>query len=139
MYSDHRKGFSEALALQARSRLLFQLRSKMNSSLNESYIFERQFDEYGDVKRDYKKELEMYVKDEEEILLPQVKDEFFFGTQRYRLFVESKPDFNHDVDVLPQLPRQLAVKVQPKWKMLSFKLLQDKLVPKFTLALKSLF
>lgn len=104
MYKDHKKGFNQMLADEARTALILRRFSK-------EYPFKREFDEYGDVVRDYKKELDIYVVDEVETLLPQVNSEYFGSFQTYHLHCSSKPSFQSDVTIVPQLPR---TKLKPK-------------------------
>lgn len=108
MYKDHKKGFNEELSNIAKSALLLKRLNKVKT------IVERQFDEYGDVIRNYREELEAYVKDEEENLLPQVTSDYFNSFQRAALHREKHAGMEYDVKVVPQLPRQKVVpKPQP--------------------------
>ena len=102
MYTDHRKGFDEERANIAKTVLLLRRINRVN-------VIHREFDEYGDVIRDYKKELEAYVKDEEENMLPQVTADYFNSFQRAYIYRETQKDFVSDVQVVPQLPRYKVV------------------------------
>jgi len=106
MYKDHKKGFNEQLANHAKTVLLLRRMKREN-------IAKREFDEYGDVIRDYRKELEAYVKDEEENLLPQVTADYFNSFQRASLYRKVNESRTHEVHVVPQLPRQKVVVKQP--------------------------
>lgn len=50
-----------------------------------------EFDKKGNVIRDYKSELSIYVKHEEHFVLPSYEGKYFDGHEHYKKFVESQP------------------------------------------------
>lgn len=105
MYNDHKKGFNQNLADRARTILLLKRYSTVGFA-------KREFDEYGDVVRDYKKELEIYANDELTNLLPQVSGEYFHSCQSYHLYRKKHIADSPKVHIVPQLKRTKLVHKQ---------------------------
>lgn len=107
MYNDHVKGLNHSLASMAKA-LLMANRMRINITPEK-----REFDEYGDVIRNHKEELQLAYHDEQQNLLSQVNPEFYHTIHFHHTQRESKKDELPSVTILPQLPRNKVV-VQPK-------------------------
>ncbi|OQA45799.1 MAG: hypothetical protein BWY47_01909 [Bacteroidetes bacterium ADurb.Bin302] len=130
MYNDHKKGFNQNLADRARTILLLKRYSTVGFA-------KREFDEYGDVVRDYKKELEIYASDELINLLPQVSGEYFHSCQSYHLYRKKHINDVPEVKIVPQLKRTKVLKKQNVIARLKAVLRPS--IPKFTHAFRSLW
>lgn len=129
MYTDHKKGLNLRNANKARMELFIR-------NLNVSHEFSREFDEYGDVKRDYVNEIRIFAQHETETLIPQVDSEYFYTFHNFHLHLKNNIDITPDVKILPSLPR---VKVQAKQPLLAR--VRSKLkspYPKLTMVLRSI-
>lgn len=106
MYSDHLKGLNHNIANIAKSILLA---NKLQVNIKPE---QRQFDEYGDVIRNYKEELRLAYEDEQVNLLTQVNSEFF-NTMNFHLTQRaSKAEQTEQtavVNVLKSLPSSKVV------------------------------
>lgn len=117
------------MADRARTVLLLKRQSKLN-------LATREFDEYGDVVRDFRKELEIYAKDEQENLLPQVSGDYFYSFHTYHLYRKSNEAVAPKVRVIPQLSRTKVLKKQSIiTRITAFR----PSLPKFALAFRSLW
>ena len=94
MYKDHRKGFNQELSEQARVKLLIQGQTGIKT-------FAREFDADGNVVRNYKNELDLYVKDEQDNLIPQVGGEYFNAYQKFQLHLKNKNDYLPEIKTIP--------------------------------------
>lgn len=130
MYTDHKKGINQDHADKARLELF--IRNK-----KVPYEFRREFDEYGDVKRNHVKEAEIFAEDELENLIPQADGDYFQSFQNFHLHLKRNADKAPDVQSVPQLPR---VKVQPPPPLMVRLLSQLKSpYPRLTFVLRSLW
>ncbi len=130
MYTDHKKGLNQKNANKARMELFMR-------KLNVSQEFPREFDEYGDVKRDYVNEIRMFAQHETENLIPQVDGDYFHSFQNFHVHLNKNANMAPDVKTVPSLPR---VKVQAKQPL--FARLRSKIkapYPRLTMALRSMW